>query len=314
MVDLEVQLKSYRELRSFKGLWLAFLTATIFLACSTLHYSKRTCIGHSRAETGNDQAARLVDEWRSSLFKKAMIAYHQAERVANSTVEPIGSHRYELFNPFVQCPDGQPPIRLGGSGDGGKLICTGMLQSSECIVYSLGSRNDYSFEEDILSRTPCMVFTFDCTVAGHDVHPRHKFVKKCIGTKEKMQASPSDWTTLSAAMSFLGHKHLDLLKIDIEGSEYDVIGAWSQRDPHLPAQIAMEVHYSAIYYGTKSYMNASDHGNLIWPLHEMRLSDLALFLSHLAGAGYGIVAREDNPAARHCSEFTLVRVGSGKLL
>jgi hypothetical protein len=42
----------------------------------------------------------------------------------------------------------------------------------------------------------------------------------------------------------------------------------------------------------------------------MRLSDLAMFASHLAGAGYGIVAREDNPTCPHCSELTLVRFGN----
>ena len=70
---------------------------------------------------------------------------------------------------------------------GGKLVCPSLLSVPACVVYSLGSRLDYSFEEDILKRTPCQVVTFDCTVDGASVHPRHTFVKKCLGTASAMK-------------------------------------------------------------------------------------------------------------------------------
>lgn len=109
-------------------------------------------------------------------------------------------------------------------------------------------------------------------------------------------------------MADLNIRRLDLLKIDIEGAEYDVLGSWSQTSLSLPHQLSMEVHYNDIYSGTPAFKNRDDVSNLVWPLHVMKLSDLALFMSHLAGAGYGIVSREDNVRSPHCSEFTLVRV------
>jgi hypothetical protein len=249
-----------------------------------------------------------LDEWTSELFLRTMTSYHQTEREFASAVEPSGSSRFDLFSPFLKCPNGQPPTRFGQTGDGGKLICADMLEAPDCAVYSLGSRNDYSFENDVLSRTNCTVVTFDCTVIGHSTHARHTFVKRCIGSPERMEENPSDWITLSAAMLHMGHRRLDLLKIDIEGGEYDVIGAWRRDETDLPRQFAMELHYKDVYYGTPAFKNASDHSNLIWPLHEMRLSDLALFVFHIVNAGYGIVSREDNEIAQHCTELTFVRV------
>ena len=44
-------------------------------------------------------------------------------------------------------------------GDGGKWLCgVGfLLQRPTCLVYSLGSGGDTSFESDILSKTSCEV-------------------------------------------------------------------------------------------------------------------------------------------------------------
>ena len=44
-------------------------------------------------------------------------------------------------------------------GDGGKFSCglRYLLQDRPCLVYSLGSAGDTSFEEQILSRTSCQV-------------------------------------------------------------------------------------------------------------------------------------------------------------
>jgi len=109
-------------------------------------------------------------------------------------------------------------------------------------------------------------------------------------------------------MKHFGHHSISLLKIDIEGSEYDVLSDWKHDSPYLPMQIAMELHYDGIYDGTPSFLNTEDWGNLLWPMHKPALSELSLFLSHIANMGYGIVSREDNAICPHCSELTLLRV------
>ena len=70
---------------------------------------------------------------------------------------------------------------------GGKLACPSLLAAPSCVVYSLGSHLDYSFEEDILRRTACHVVTFDCTVDGSSIHSRHTFVKKCFGRQDSLK-------------------------------------------------------------------------------------------------------------------------------
>ena len=126
-----------------------------------------------------------VSEWQSTLFTRTMSLYRGVEHAAGAVVEPMGGRRFDLFTPFIKCPDGQPPVRFGDSGDGGKLLCADMLASPDCVVFSLGSNNDFTFEDDILARTPCTVVTFDCTVDGRSVHARHKYVKKCLGGSER---------------------------------------------------------------------------------------------------------------------------------
>ena len=109
-------------------------------------------------------------------------------------------------------------------------------------------------------------------------------------------------------MRHFGHRSISLLKIDIEGSEYDVMSSWKHDSPYLPEQIAMELHYDGIYFGTPSFLNKEDWGNLLWPMHKASLSELSLFMAHVASMGYAIVSREDNAIAHHCSELTLLRV------
>lgn len=139
------------------------------------------------------------------------------------------------------------------------------------------------------------------------MHQRHSYFKKCLGNEKREYLEPDKWITLPNAMKHLGHSQLTLLKIDIEGAEYDVLGGF--KSPYsLPKMISMEVHYRDLYYGTPSFKNASDWGHLFWPMHEVSTSEMALFMQHLGHLGYGIASREDNPGCLHCSELTLVNV------
>lgn len=106
----------------------------------------------------------------------------------------------------------------------------------------------------------------------------------------------------------MGHQHVDFLKIDIEGSEYDVFSEWKIGSAILPAQIALELHWNDIYFGSSSFKKANEFSNLLWPEHEITLSDMSLLVGHMANIGYAIVSREDNPLCAHCTELTLIRV------
>jgi hypothetical protein len=108
-------------------------------------------------------------------------------------------------------------------GDGGKAMCSMSNLHPPCLVYSLGSNGDVSFEKDVLQHTPCNIHTFDCTVNAIAIEDptRHTFHQLCIGdpsdSSEKLQFEPLD-----SIMRRLNHTRLHVLKMDIEGSEYEV--------------------------------------------------------------------------------------------
>jgi Methyltransferase domain len=136
---------------------------------------------------------------------------------------------YILGGPYEEniCRDGLETI--GGSSDGGKRAC-GLINRSrtpneQCIVFAIGSYNEWSFEESIFDQTGCIVHSFDCTlratggikvpsrissrVFGHDI---------CLGAKDESKQGMDfrSWSSLlkiadiSSAPTFL--------KMDIEGT------------------------------------------------------------------------------------------------
>ena len=270
--------------------------------------------------------------WNDDLFRATMTMYkHQAEAVCsnlsktreacvNATLvrrppEPVGHKMYDLFQPYIKCPSGNKMMnRVGDTGDGGKWLCDELLQKDECVVFSLGSNGQYDFERALLKQTKCKIYTFDCTYEGNSLGKRHEYIKKCIGTVEKAGIN-KDFMTLSVAARDLGVNEITLLKIDIEGYEFDEIAGWSVTDLSLPEQISIEVHHSqVIYHGgaNSSHYKVQDFSNLLWPVHHLSLSDLALFFGHFGRLGYAIVSREDNPIGTCCSEFLLLKVADWK--
>jgi hypothetical protein len=98
------------------------------------------------------------------------------------------------INNTIYCKD---PTRFGNEFDGGKILCglgKEILENPNCIVYSIGSNNDFSFEEAVLKNTKCSVWTFDCTLANKKQKlemraGRHYFYpckRKCTGSLETL--------------------------------------------------------------------------------------------------------------------------------
>lgn len=250
------------------------------------------------------EARRNLSAWRSSLFARTQRFY-----LAKGGKEGLHHERFELFEPNIICPPGST-LNKYGQGDGQKWACSSFLTRQDCIVYSMGSRNEYSFELDILHRTNCSVFTFDCTVNGTVLGPRHHFIKVCLGN-ERMGLRHPNIKTLQQIYQGLGHQFIDVLKMDIEGFEYDVLSSWAESD-NLPKQIIFELHWHGIYVGGKAYFtNAEvqrDLSLLMWTKPAVSTLDMSLFHLHLANLGYGIAHKENNPHCGVCAEFVLMLV------
>ena len=179
-----------------------------------------------------------------------------------------------------------------------EMVANGYVASrsmaAACTIFSLGSNNQYEFEETMLTNTPCEVHTFDCTCDGHSVGERHFFHKICIGSPEN--ASPNFITYSEAVRQWAKHG-VTLLKMDIEGSEFDVFSGWNELNAKfLPRQVSFELHFAA-------QMNHR-HG------FESNTVHLAMLFAKIANLGYAIVSKENNPQEAFVPNLLLCKLKS----
>ena len=75
------------------------------------------------------------------------------------------------WEPYVGCSDEE---RVGPIGDGGKWICNPVrdIVKNDCVVVSVGSNNDFRFEEEMVERFGCTVHVFRCARVRLQVQPK----------------------------------------------------------------------------------------------------------------------------------------------
>lgn len=112
--------------------------------------------------------------------------------------------------------------RIGMDGDGGKWVCDiEEIKRPSCLVYSIGSNKDASFESGIAQRiTGCEIHTFDHTIGPWFERPvirNWTFHFYGVGIGKKLK-------TLLKVVKLLGHENrtIDILKIDCENCEWDL--------------------------------------------------------------------------------------------
>ncbi|MEM9066216.1 MAG: FkbM family methyltransferase [Planctomycetota bacterium] len=168
----------------------------------------------------------------------------------------------------------RPTERLG-SDYGGWMAVTGQLDA-QSVVYSAGIGMDTSFDEAVISQFGCHVLGIDPTpraieyirtrrASGH-LDDRFESLPVALGTEDgeatftlpasEGQVSGSldseapglgeqklhvEVRGLRSIAAERGHSRIDLLKLDIEGSEYPLIEAFCN-DPFPVAQFMFEVH------------------------------------------------------------------------
>jgi len=131
--------------------------------------------------------------------------------------------------------------------DGWKFVCGLRHIADPCIVYSLGSSGNMAFEVGIMAAQPqCRVHIFDKGAFGLErwfpdekVRSRVKFHRTYIASHDDLTVNPPQ-RTLRSIMAELGHKHVDILKADVEGAEFDMFST-PELVPSV-AQVLLEVH------------------------------------------------------------------------
>lgn len=135
-----------------------------------------------------------------------------------------------------------------GSGDGNKWTCGARLIQSPCVVYSFGSNNDMKFEMGIHE------LGLNCEIHIYDPTVKEPAQAKSIGAKyHRVGLGPRDGfmgrypvKTLKSLMAENGHKHIDILKVDIEDAEHEAIPQIAVDGWPSIGQFLVEVHIRGV--------------------------------------------------------------------
>jgi FkbM family methyltransferase len=176
---------------------------------------------------------------------------------------------------------------------------------SSCQMISIGSNGEWGFENSIISSTECIVHTFDCTVL-HPSKPNTdsiQFYPYCISA-EHNKIGNQEFVTYSQMVERASlSQPPSLLKIDVEGFEFDVFTqmlreAQEKNSKHLlPQQISVELHYSTRMY------------DLPWHMRLRQAGEIALFAGMMyRQGGYVIVHVKYIRGCDACAEVLFVRV------
>lgn len=192
------------------------------------------------------------------MFKKLLNKLRRESKIFTGRVSPIRKEIDCIHNWY-------------GNSYGGFYVHPSILNRNS-IVYSFGIGEDISFDRAIIEEHECQVFGFDptpksiewvsgqqlpqkFTFAGYGIDSKTGFVnfnlpknKDYVSGSVVNHKNVSEDNIVSVPMkSFnditteLGHQHIDVLKMDIEGSEYllidDILSTKIRID-----QILIEVH------------------------------------------------------------------------
>lgn len=169
------------------------------------------------------------------------------QRYSLNTMSATNADLYYSYIPQISCPT---KVRVGGLVDGAKWMCNPWrLYPGNCIVYSLGVGLNTLFDEEIAQKYSCKIFAYDPdTLSGN------KLLKKNIPgmNYEQLYVSgngPKKFLkqrTLRQIVTFNHHTKIDVLKIDVEGAEFEIFDAFFDEyyieDSPKICQILIEVH------------------------------------------------------------------------
>jgi len=186
--------------------------------------------------------------------------------------ERLGHLRYRVFYGLL-LRRGFDLVTLCAPGSICPWTISPRALNSGSVVYSGGVGSDISFEHELVKKFGCEVVLLDRSPAGWETMslPENKipqfryFPLALAGRAGKITMAPpldpagDSWfackdgsgkmevscTDLQTLMAQNGHRHIDLLKLDIEASEYEVIEDILRR--RIPVhQICVEYHHGLV--------------------------------------------------------------------
>ncbi|RYH09257.1 hypothetical protein EON65_40275 [archaeon] len=184
------------------------------------------------------------------------------------------------------------------------------LMGKDYIVYAAGIANEPAFEGYMRWVLGADVYAFDCTTAGK-ASWNLNFHQWCLGTNKKLDLSKYASTVAGQQLQFytlpelkkkLGHTRVDMLKMDIEGCEWDLLydEVIRGQDEDLPVQLLFELH--------------TEGANWKWVPEDIvkgkkrrQVNQLIVDLYH---RNYRVFHVELNDGDRFCAEIGFYRVAN----
>jgi hypothetical protein len=149
------------------------------------------------------------------------------------------------YYPFFTCP--LHLRRVGGLGDGPKYLCDphripalAREQGRTCLIYSVGSRAKFEFEDGIrdIVGNACEVHIFDPVWFGvpgmeeKNMYFHRWGLKSSYEQNFTVNMAMNDFYTLQEIMMRLNHtgRVIDIFKVDIESGEWHIYRDWLDID------------------------------------------------------------------------------------
>lgn len=254
--------------------------------------------GHSMWQRMCPRKSACCDVWRNMLHAsersfRSFISYDETKRHRDVSM-------FDPIEPTWNCETKQRVPEAGG--DGPKWMCGIDQLGEKPLIYSFGSSGDIAFELAMRSVRPnAEIVVFDPTMAekerNHVVTTGFKLVESgLVGRNVKefsIGATKFPGLDLLSHMVALGHQSrvIDVLKIDIERSEYDAlstitVGDCPTADVHI-GQLQIEMHV------------VSSNDNVI----------VRKFVEHLYSCGLKVFSKERNQwgcKGAYCVEFSFI--------
>ncbi|CCT61497.1 uncharacterized protein FFUJ_02024 [Fusarium fujikuroi IMI 58289] len=233
-----------QKLVTITFIFATILLCTVLFTRSSPHFSRSISLQNHADVFSNDPHLNSRLAHAEKLWKRSIKAREEmVEVVGYDKTFPDGYMNpfnvWDFARPSFFCPHDLE--RVGSISDGGKIICGMSRYEKECpgpssdsnkarelIVYSFGVSVDSSFEAELLQRTNARIWGYDGTVdkwaqqVPEWIWSRAKFQKVMIGKVSDGKARPPVFS-IQDLMKANGHSYVDLIKMDIEGAEFDVL-------------------------------------------------------------------------------------------
>lgn len=185
-------------------------------------------------------------------------------------------------------------VRLGRPNDGG-YVCVDEAIKKGGTAYSFGISDDVSWDRDLAEKYGCEIYQYDHTVNGlPEQNCKFHFTRSGISAKDE----PGKHTmSLPSLLKANGHENTDglVLKMDVEGAEWDILDALPQKVLLQFSMIVMEMHDFHLERKISKYVSILDKIN---QTHQ---------LVHLHPNNCGDIWHCGDIAFTHAVEVTYVR-------